>query len=50
MNLSTRFKLLLAAILIVGALVAWPLMHRTMAINNCLARGGVWSYSTNRCE
>ena len=50
MEFSTRFKLLLAATLISGAVVSWPFLSRMRAIRVCLDRGDFWDYSAHRCE
>ena len=50
MDFSRRFKLLLAAVLIFGTLVLWPLMRRMNAMNRCLAQGSNWDYPARRCE
>jgi hypothetical protein len=50
MNVSTRFKLLLAAMLLGGTLVLWPFMRRMHAIQACLDSGNVWDYSAHVCE
>ena len=50
MNFSTRFKLLLAASLISGAVVSWPFLRRMAAMRKCYDSGNFWDVSTHQCE
>ena len=50
MSFSTRFKLLLAAVLISGAVVSWPFLSRMAAMRRCYDSGNSWDVSTHQCE
>lgn len=50
MNFSTRFKLLLAAVLVSGAVVSWPFLRRMGAMRKCYDSGNSWNVSTHQCE
>jgi hypothetical protein len=49
MRPPSRFWFLLGAILLVGAMVAWPFMRRLHDIGACLDRGDTWDYSAHQC-